>query len=196
MRKRLVGAIAAVALALVGCGGDDPDPPVAEPALSPFQAVVAERDGLDGPARSARLLELAKAETGSFTVYSQYNTELASKLEAAFEEMSGIDLTMFRSDSESILARLSQERAAGQASADVVDLDGISMGLLDRDGVLERHGLDGRDLIPGSVAPTWVALSLSSVVVAWNTDRVSPTEAPTRGRTWPTPGGTVGWRWS
>lgn len=177
MRERLVGAIAAVALALVGCGGDEPDR-VAQPVLNPLQAVVAERDGLDGPARSARLLELAKAETGPFTVFTQFNTELASKLEGGFEEIAGVDVTLFRSDTEGILTRLSQERAAGQPTADVVTLDGISMGRLDRDGVLEPHGLDGPNLVPGSVRPTWVALSLSSLVVAWNTDRVSPAEAP------------------
>jgi iron(III) transport system substrate-binding protein len=178
VRIPLAGALLFSLLALSGCGGSGDD----GRSASGYEDVFAEIQGLHGKARTARLLELAKAEDGALTVYTSANTDVAEGLAEAFEDAYGLDMGLYRANTEAVAERISEEASANYRGSDVAELDGVALYNLNRESLLVDYRPDGLPRLgDGSDREGWTVTEFRKFVVSWNTDRVSEGEQP---RSW------------
>lgn len=188
-----LGALLVVAALAAACGGsptdeqaDPADPAGSEAAASGgaasgaegedvYEAVFAEIEGLEGQERTDRLVELAQEE-GALNVYTS-NTDLADQADV-FTEAYGIDVSVYRAQSNTVLQRLLQESEAGFAGADLYDSNAEELATANTEGLLRPYDgpvLDG--LVEASVQEGWVGSRLNVFTVSWNADLVE--EPPT-----------------
>jgi iron(III) transport system substrate-binding protein len=147
-----------------------------------FEQVFSAIDGLHGKRRTAKLLQLAKRDGGELSFY----TSLASGDEEAvadgFADAYGIDVAVYRANTEAVAQRLVEEARAGFHGADVVDSDGVSMFGIDRESLLVDYRPDGvTRLVLGADQKGWTVTRFNTFVVSWNTKRVGSGERP---QTW------------
>jgi len=208
-RGARLAASAMLLIALsVACGGEEPEAPTAgetpatagEPATaaetgSPtgteteaeagaagtFDSVFAAVDGLTGTERRDALIELAKEGGGSLTLYTSMSETLATAVSDAFQESTGIAVDLYRAGSETVTQRLIEELAAGyESGADVVESSASDMVLQGAEGAYVPYEPPHVDeLLDGVVYDGWIATRLNTFVPNWNTNAVSPEEAPT-----------------
>ncbi len=135
---------------------------------------------LDDDDRQARLLAGAREE-GVVVIYTSLNTQDSGPLTQAFEERFGVETQLWRSSSDGVVQRAVAEASAGRLTYDVVETNGPEMEACFREGLLERfHSPHFRDLAPAAF-PThryYVADRFNFFTIAYNTDLVSPDEAP------------------
>jgi iron(III) transport system substrate-binding protein len=168
-------------LALAGCGdatrggGEDGGEAIAK--------VTAAVDGLSGPARERKLLELARAEGGQLRLYASLTNESQVAVTQAFEQAHpGIDLSVYRGTSEAVAQRVNQEAQAGVRGADAVDTNGSEMTALAKLGIFAPYRPPGlARLAPGSAHRGWTANRFTKYVVSWNTRLVPAGRQP---RSW------------
>lgn len=155
-----------------GSGGED--------AGAALQAVYDELEGLEGEERMARLVELAGEETAAFTCYCVLNSDDMAPLSEALDEALGSRARMdhYRANADTILQRLLQEDAAGFAGADVVMLDGPELYAADQEGLLLPLTTPVTENIEGTT-DTYAPFVLITYTAFWNTEAISPDEAPT-----------------
>jgi iron(III) transport system substrate-binding protein len=197
-RARLALAAAllvAIALLAAACGGS----PTAQdtsstaagggdqashPGAARLQAVYDKVKGLSPAQRRAKLIELAKAEDGKFTVYGSTNVDEAEPIIKAFKKLSDIEPSLYRASSSDVLERVLQETKAHFSSgADVVYTNGPEMQILDDRGLLLPLASPyTKDLVEQTVvSKNWMPIYLNAFTAAWNTRRVSSGQAP---KTW------------
>lgn len=178
MRPRRSPVALLAALALVGCGDGARGSEGA--GREGFAKVTAAIDGLSGPARERKLLELARAEGGQLRLYASLTNESQVAVTQAFEQAHpGIELSVYRGTSEAVAQRVTQEAQAGVRGADAVDTNGSEMTALARQGIFVPYRPSGlSQLAPGSVHQGWTANRFTKYVVSWNTNLVPAGRQP------------------
>lgn len=168
-----------VILALAGCG--DSAERRGDRGRQGFAKVTSAVDGLTGPARERKLLELAKAEGSGLSVYTSLTSKTATAVADAFEDAyPEIEVSVYRATSEAVAERVAQEARASFAGADAVETGGTEMVGLARQGVFVPYRPQGLSrLAPGSIHAGWTATRFTKFVVSWNTRLVSAGQRPT-----------------
>jgi iron(III) transport system substrate-binding protein len=147
-----------------------------------LQEISSELEGLDPKARRDKLIAMAEEEGGSFNAYGSTNLDDIFPMIDAFEEATGLEVNYYRASSSDILQRVLQEAKANFPGADLIFTNGPELTVIDREGLLAP--LDSpvtADIPEQGVFPTWAWLYLNTFTASWNTDLVSPEQAP---KTW------------
>jgi len=140
-----------------------------------YDDVFAEVEGLEGQERIDALLALAEEE-GELNVYTS-NTDLADQSEL-FTDAYGIDVSVYRAQSNQVLQRLLQEAQAGYAGADILDSNAEEMATANSEGLLQEYeGPITDGLVDAALQDGWTGSRLNVFTVSWNTDVVQ--EPPT-----------------
>lgn len=183
--RSLITALAAAgAVLLAGCGGGlaDPGSGAASPAgSSAGQAVYAQIAALPKDQQRAKALELARQE-GAVSLYTSMTDDLAKPVIDAFQQQTGVPVTLFRANSETILQRTLQEGQAGRLGADVIESNFAEMVALGKENVFTDYtgaALDGVN--PQGRFDHWTATRFNLFLPAWNTNLIKPGEEP---RSW------------
>jgi iron(III) transport system substrate-binding protein len=172
----VVIAFAAVA---AGCGSS----PTAEraPATSNtgFEKVVAQVKGLSAEQRLDKLAKLSEQEGGKLSLYTSLTSDVEDAVASAFEDEYGVDVSVYRSDSETVLKRLSEEHRAKFRGADVVETNGPELFNLNGEGVLvDYKPAAAPTLVDGSDFEGWTATRFNKFVVSWNTKLIKEGQQP------------------
>src|SRR5918996_1099407 len=80
-----------------------------------------------GTERRDRLVELAAEEGNTLSIYTSMNADIADIVVPQFEQEFGIDVELYRADSETILQRTLQAASANFAGADIVETNATEM---------------------------------------------------------------------
>jgi iron(III) transport system substrate-binding protein len=175
-RALLVCALIATALSsLVGASIASSSSGASIPP-DPIKSTIAKLTGLKPDARTAKLLELAKAEGGQVNVYTSLSSTVVKPLQTAWaDEYPDVKLNLYRASSEDVSNRFLSESAAGTKGADVVETNGTTM-------LIYQHKKNL--LVPYQKSPfaavmgknyrfdTWTADRVEKFIVAWNTNLV------------------------
>jgi iron(III) transport system substrate-binding protein len=177
----VAGVALALGLALAGCGGS-PTSASSDKASGDsgsLQKVYDELEGVtDLQERREKLIDLAKDEGGSVTLYSAFNEDDVITLVKDFEKKTGIKVEVYRAGSSDVRQRVDQEAQAGGIRADVVSVTGSDPGILEQEGHYADLDTPITDqLIPEAVFPHWFGDQVYAFAAAWNSDRVKT--APT-----------------
>ncbi|WP_395103989.1 ABC transporter substrate-binding protein [Actinomadura sp. SCN-SB] len=162
------GVALVVALSLAACGGS----PTQKGAGSgedrdPYAAVLGQLKGLEGNARTQKLLELARKED-KLNVYTS-NTDLADQAKK-FTEKYGIQVSVYRAKANQVLQRLLQETKARRSSADLYDSNAEELATANTEGLLRPYEGPADDgLVPAAKQKGWVGSRLNMFTVSWNT---------------------------
>jgi iron(III) transport system substrate-binding protein len=174
-RAMLLAMVVATALAsLVGASLASSASTATPP--NPIKSTLAKVKGLKPDARTAKLLQLAKAE-GQVNVYTSLSSTVVKPLQAAWDAEYGNDvkLNLYRASSEDVSNRFLSESSAGTHGADVVETNGTTM-------LIYQH--NKKLLVPYQQSPfaavmgkayrfdTWTADRVEKFIVAWNTNLV------------------------
>jgi len=152
----------------------------ADSAQSALDEVTAELEGLDPDARRARLIELAMEEGGEVSFYGSTNIDDIGPVIDAFEDDTGISISHYRAGASTVMNRILQEADAGFAGSDVVQINGPEMLVLSgEDLLLTLDTPIAEDIVEAGRFDDWLAPYVNAFIVGWNTNRVSPEEAPT-----------------
>lgn len=172
-----VGASIALGLALVGCGGS----PTASPGTATdsgsgesLQEVYDKMEGItDLQERREKLIDLAKEEGGTVSLYTAFNEDDVALLVKDFEEKTGIKVDAYRAGSADVRQRVTQEAESGGIRADVISVTGSDPGILETEGYYAKLDSPITDkLIPESVFPHWFGDQVYAFAVAWNSESV------------------------
>ncbi len=168
---RRSAAVLSLLLVATACGG----PPTGEEAGSsgddPFAAVLDKLKGLEGEARTERLVKLAKQEDG-LQVYTS-NTDLGDETKV-FTDRYGIKVEVYRAKANQVLQRLLQEANAKKGGADVYDSNAEELATAQTEGLLRDYqGPAAKGLVDAAQQEGWVGSRLNVFTVSWNTKVVS-----------------------
>jgi len=168
MRTRFAGLLAAIAaLAALAASGQERDA-----NARVYMNRAADRD--------ARLAEAARRE-GSVSLYTSMQLVDSRPLTEAFEKKHGIKVQLWRASGEKIVQRMLTESRGGRFEVDAIETDGAQMEILHRERLLAAfHSPSVRD-IPAAIVPAhgaYVPTRVSLYVLAFNTARVPPADAP------------------
>lgn len=176
-----IGAAAATLL-LVGCAVERPsegsDSTADEPSAGAAQALVpAEGFTSLDPA----LADEAQAEDGQLVWYESSSEDQAAEILAAFQADYPFvtDVQHVRLRGAEVAPRVAQEVAAGVPTGDVLTTDAASLGELETRDLLAATGWTDfgvpEELVAGE---TMISTAAAVYVIIYNTDLVSPDEAP------------------
>jgi iron(III) transport system substrate-binding protein len=130
---------------------------------------------MDAPDRTDALVEAAKEE-GSLNLYGSSSLQDYAD---AFQEKYGIKTTLYESDTDTAVARLTQEAKAGKYIVDYIDGGSTFLNELDSLGLLGMYESQYRDQVPDDVqGEHWTAQRRQPFVAAYNTDEIDPSEIP------------------
>ena len=145
-----------------------------------LQAVYDELAGLEGEARTQRLVELAQAEEADLSYYTSMNVDDVGPLMDAFEDEYGLAISYYRAGGGTVVQRILQEADAGFAGADVIHIDGSEGGALDNEGLLAPLETPYRDdIVEVGQYDNWLATHLVTMLLGWNATQVTPEQLPT-----------------
>jgi iron(III) transport system substrate-binding protein len=136
-------------------------------------------DGLSGAARTAKLVELARAQGGSLNLYTSSTSGYMADLAKAFDDEYGIAVSLYSASNGAIAQRLVEEDKAGFHGSDVIEENTPELIGLDHDGLLvpyDSPAIGG--LVAGARGVSWIGDKFNTFVIAWNTDNVHPGEEP------------------
>jgi iron(III) transport system substrate-binding protein len=182
-RSALIGLGAAGLLLLAGCGGaptsgggGGSDQPTAA------EAVYAEVGALTGTERRDRLVQLAAEEGKRLSIYTSMNADIADIVVPQFEQEFGIDVELYRADSETILQRTLQESSANFAGADVVETNATEMAIISSQGLTGDYEGEQRNKINEQFRyDGWTPTRFNIFAPAWNKNVVNADLVP---KTW------------
>lgn len=178
LRILMALTLLSVALALIGCGGDEESPPPAPTTpTEPIRAVTASVAPTSMPATEAQTqAESDRDEDRTLTVYSGRSQPLVHPLLESFGERSGVDIRVKYAGSASTAATLLEE--GGNTPADVVFLqDPGSLGSLAAEGMLAdlpQATLDKVDVRLRDPGGKWVGTSGRARTIIYNTETIDP----------------------
>jgi iron(III) transport system substrate-binding protein len=135
--------------------------------------------GAAGAEIDRAVVERAKKE-GSVTLYTSMQLVDSQPLTAAFEKRYGIKVSLWRASGEKVAQRVITEARGNRFDVDVIETDGAQVEILYREKQLKPIASALAD-IPPDVIPAhkgYVPTRLTLYVLAYNTDRVKPAEAP------------------
>jgi iron(III) transport system substrate-binding protein len=175
---RLLSVILAGVLALAVCSAGSR----AQTRANGYEKVFAAIKHLHGKARLAKLAALGKAQGGTLTVYTSAKDDVSAGLAKAFGDQYGIDVQLYRADTETVAEKITQEAKANVHGGDVTELDGVALFNLNRQKLVVDYDPDGlARLAKGANRRGWTVTEFRKFVVSWNTDRVHPGQQP---KTW------------
>lgn len=185
MRSTLVtrAAVAvSVTVLAAACGGsptaDKND--TAEPAAaadSKADETYKRINAMSGPTRTAELKKCA-AEEGALSIYTS-NTDIDDLVEGYEDEVDGVDVSVYRGNSESVLQRLLQEQGAKFYGNDVLETNALELNVAQKEGFLSPYEGELREAVrEEGKAEGWTATRFNTFVVGWNTDLVKPGQEP------------------
>jgi iron(III) transport system substrate-binding protein len=126
------------------------------------------------------VIERAKKE-GAVSLYTSMQLPDSQPLAAAFEKRYGIKVSLWRASGEKVAQRAITEARGNRFDVDVVETDGAQVEILHRERLLTPIAAGSLDGIPPSVIPAhkgYVPTRLTLYVLAYNTNRVKPSEVP------------------
>lgn len=169
----VLSALAATTL-LTACGGATPSA-----TNSKADEVYDQIAKLPKDEQQAKAEELAESEGKTLSLYTSMTSDIATPIAKAFEKDTGIRVSVFRANSETVLQRAGQEAQAGRIGADVVETNFAEMGALSKGGHLAKFNGSALDKVDktGKFA-YWTASRLNLFHPAWNTDLIKPGEEP------------------
>jgi iron(III) transport system substrate-binding protein len=172
----LIALVAAVALALAGCGSS-PTTQTPKAGGNANAGPFAKYAGLTGPDRTQKLLADAKTE-GQVSIYTS-NTDIDDLVNGFKQAYPGIKVNAFRANSETVLQRAQQESQARRLNADVIDTDDFELDALNSQGLLADYQSPIREkLRKQALFPGWIATRFNAFVVGWNTKLVPAGQEP------------------
>ena len=197
MFRRILAAVFLTAFALACGGTPTTEPPAEQPvpegaegtegvAQAPgagaaectFDDVYAAVEGLEGQERRDQLVSMAE-EGADVNLYTSLNEEVASTVLDAYEEATGLSVSLYRAGSETVRNRMLEEASAGFAGADVVETNGPELVALAEQGALAPlESPVTENLVEGAVREFWTASRFNIFTVAWNTNLVPEGEQP------------------
>jgi iron(III) transport system substrate-binding protein len=176
-RHGLLAGAVGLTLALVACGA----PPTAPPSGSGSNAGASkfqQYEGLKGQERRDALLKDAKTE-GEVSLYTSMTSEVADAVTKAFTAQTGVKVSLYRADSETVLQRILQEARANHAGADVVETDALEMASLGKEQLVEPYTGERHDMVgPEGQFNNWTADRYNLFAPSWNTTKVAPGDQP------------------
>lgn len=179
---RCLGSAAVVALVLTGCavdqsaGGGDSGAADAEGGAAQSLSPAEDFTTID-----LALVADAEAEGGSLAWYESSSEDQAAEILAAFQADYPFvtDVEHVRLRGAEVAPRVAQEVAAGVPTGDVLTTDAASLGELEsRDLLAETEWTSfgvPEELVAGQ---TMISTAAAVYVIIYNTDLVSPDEAP------------------
>lgn len=181
-----VATVAAVLVAVSGCGGSPTQQGAGSTSKKDtpgLEEVYAQLEGLTGDARTKKLVALAKAEKGEFSVY--YTNNEAADWIKAFEKQYGLTVKGTEGSPDDILTRITQEANAGNSGgADFVEDNELQTTVMDQ----QLHVFDAlKSPTTGDIDPqylrdtdTFFPIYAASYAVSWNSKTVKnpPTSWP------------------
>jgi iron(III) transport system substrate-binding protein len=131
---------------------------------------------------AAQPLPVEKArKEGAVTLYTSMQLVDSRPLTEAFEKKHGIKVNLWRASGEKVAQRVVTEARGGRFDVDVIETDGAQMEILQRERQLVPFSSPAIEDIPAELIPAhrgYVPTRLSLYVLAYNTQRVPPGEAP------------------
>nr|WP_243850581.1 extracellular solute-binding protein [Modestobacter marinus] len=144
------------------------------------EGVYAEIGELTGSERRDRLVELAAEEGNALSIYTSLNADIADIVVPEFEEEFGIDVDLYRADSETILQRILQESSAQFAGADVVETNATELAVIANEGLTGDYQGEQRDKVNEDFQyEGWTPTRFNIFAPAWNTNAVAGDLVPT-----------------
>lgn len=180
-RSAVIAFGAAGLMMLSGCGGA-PTSGGAAGGGAPTEAegVYAEVGPLTGDERRTRLVELAAEEGNALSIYTSMNADIADVVVPAFEQQLGIDVELYRADSETILQRTLQESAASFAGADIIETNANELAVISSQGLTGQYRGELRDKINEQFRyEGWTPTRFNIFAPAWNLTLVDQSLIPT-----------------
>jgi iron(III) transport system substrate-binding protein len=165
--------LAILAAPACGGGGGSSDEPRA------FEDVLEAVEGLEGKARTDKLVELATEDGGVLNFYNTAGVDVAAAVADAFEDEYDISVASYKG-SDTLPQRIIAERDAGLHGADIAEFTPLHQVVLSRAGALQAYrsaSVDG--LIEGAAKDEWTSDRLNVYVLARNTKLLSQADAPT-----------------
>lgn len=181
-RSTLIGLSTATVLLMSACGGSPTSGGSAAGGgeASEAEGVYAEIGELTGDERRERLVELAAEEGNELSIYTSLNADIADIVVPAFEEEFGVEVELYRADSETVLQRILQESEASFAGADVVETNATEMAIIADEGLTGDYQGEQRDKVnPDFQYDGWTPTRFNIFAPAWNTQQVSGDLIPT-----------------
>jgi iron(III) transport system substrate-binding protein len=169
-------------LAATGCGtSPTADDESADSGPTATEKLYAEIGALTGPARRAKLVELAETE-GTLDLYTSMTSDVANVLTDAFSEEFDIDVNLYRAGSETVLQRILQEHGARFQGNDIVETNANELFALNGEGLLATYAGERRNLVPEAGRfDGWTATRFNLFAPSWNTTLVPAGQEP---KTW------------
>ena len=165
--KLLLRFAALLALAVAMLAGCAPPPAPSTAATAPA---------------AAEAMPAAAAEAGELIVYTSRSESLFKPVIEAFNaQYPDVKVTMLTGSNGELAAKLLEERANPQADL-LVNSDTLTMESLAEQGLFAPNASPEVAAVPASYRAddgSWVALTLRPRVIMYNTDLVTPEEAPT-----------------
>jgi iron(III) transport system substrate-binding protein len=179
MRLRVLTAgIAAIAV-LASCGSPTSDKSNAPTGDSGYEKVFAATKDLPAKQRLDDLAKRAEAEGGQLNLYTSLTSDVVDSVVGEFSDAYGVDVNVYRADSETVLKRLGEEARANFRGADVVETNGPELVNLNGEGVLVDYQPTALpNLVEGSDFDGWTATRFNKFVVSWNTKVVPAGQQP------------------
>lgn len=144
-----------------------------------LEEISRKLDGLNQEERRAALIDMAVVEGGTVTAYGSMNLDEMGPIIDEFEDATDITVNYYRAGSEDVLQRLIEEARADFRGADLVITNGPEMTIIDREGLLAPVTTPvAEDITPEGVHESWIWTYINTFTPAWNTDRISPEDAP------------------
>jgi iron(III) transport system substrate-binding protein len=185
---RIGGPLAALLLIAAACGGS----PTAEregggggfggirdETADKIADINSELEGLSDEERREELIAMAAEEGGIVSVYGSTNLDEMGPIIDEFEDATDVTVNYYRANSEDVLQRLVEEARAEFRGVDVVNTNGPEMTIIDREGLFAPIETPvSEDITPEGVSETWIWMYINTFTPAWNTDAISPSEAP------------------
>jgi iron(III) transport system substrate-binding protein len=179
-RPALLSSAAAALLLLSACGGSPTSAAAPSGEATAAEGVFEEIGALTGDERRERLVELAAEEGNTLSIYTSMNADIADIVVPQFEEEFGIDVELYRADSETVLQRILQESSASFAGADVVETNATEMAVVASEGLTGDYAGEQRDKINEDFQyDGWTPTRFNIFAPAWNTNLVGEDLIPT-----------------
>jgi iron(III) transport system substrate-binding protein len=179
---RLVGALVGSVLALSACSAA---PTTGQPGTSgpgKGNAVFDRFNALPADQQRDKARGQAKAEGGEISLYTSLTADVADAVSKAFTAQTGIKVTVFRGNSETVLQRVLQESSANRLGNDVVETDFSEMATLAEQGLLgDYKGANLNKVDQAGKFNHWTADRYNIFLPAWNTNLIKPGQEP---RSW------------
>jgi iron(III) transport system substrate-binding protein len=132
-----------------------------------------------GTQRESALLDAAKkANGGAINLYTELKD--TQVLAGSFQKKyPGLTVKIYEAGSTQIRQKVLEESAAQRAGADLIEMDGLEMAILDENKLLAPASSPLRDqVVPAGQFANFTADRFSYIVPTWNTKRLPASEVP------------------